>query len=166
MSDEITVRTSSAAETKDVGVAVAGLARSSDLVLLAGDLGAGKTTFVQGFAGALGVTESVTSPTFTLVHTYAGGRLTVHHADLYRLERTSEVLDLALGEVLDEAGTVVLVEWGDAVAGLLGQDHLLVRLFLGDPEEPDGRTITVLAHGPSWHGRADALRSALAQWCA
>jgi tRNA threonylcarbamoyladenosine biosynthesis protein TsaE len=164
----IEIRSTSADTTRAVAAAVAGLARAGDLILLAGDLGAGKTTFAQGFAGALGVTEPVTSPTFTLIHTYAGGRLTVHHADLYRLDRTVEVLDLALGELLDDRRSVMLVEWGDVVAGLLGHDHLVVRIQHdsdagrgGDGSSGDERRITFVASGRGWTAREDALRATL-----
>ena len=68
---------------------MAGLARPGDVIVLAGDLGAGKTAFVQGFGRALGVTERITSPTFTLVHVYEG-RLPIHHLDVYRLDQMSE----------------------------------------------------------------------------
>jgi tRNA threonylcarbamoyladenosine biosynthesis protein TsaE len=167
----IELRSSSADTTRAVAGTVAGLALAGDLVLLAGDLGAGKTTFAQGFARALGVTEPVTSPTFTLVHTYAGGRLTVHHADLYRLDRTAEVLDLALGELLDDRRSVMLVEWGDVVAGLLGHDHLVVRIHHDlDADRGsdaggaagDSRRITFVASGRGWMAREEALRAALA----
>ena len=114
----ITVRTSSVDDTKAVATALASVARPGDLILLAGEMGAGKTVFAQGFAAGLGVLDTVTSPTFTLVHTY-DGRLRVHHADVYRLERLAEVADLALGELLDDDDAVVLVEWGDVVASSL-----------------------------------------------
>ncbi len=153
------IRSASADTTRAVAAAVASLARAGDLILLAGDLGAGKTTFAQGFATALGVTEAVTSSTFTLVHSYAGSRLTVHHADLYRLERTSEVFDLALGELLDDRRSVMLVEWGDVVAGLFGHDHLLVRIQHADG--PDARRITWSASGRGWTARTEALRAEL-----
>jgi tRNA threonylcarbamoyladenosine biosynthesis protein TsaE len=155
------LRSTSVETTRAVAAAVASLARPGDLILLAGDLGAGKTTFVQGFARALGVVEAVTSPTFTLVHSYAGSRLTVHHADLYRLERTSEVFDLALGELLDDHRSVMLVEWGDVVAGLFGHDHLLVRIQHADG--PEARRITWWPSGRAWTARADALRAELAR---
>src|SRR5262245_41809698 len=114
----IHLRTCSLDDTAGIAAAVAATVRAGDVVLLAGDLGAGKTTFTKGLAAALGYPDTVTSPTFTLVHTYAGGRLTVHHADVYRLDRTGEVLDLALSELLDERNAVVVVEWGDVVSDL------------------------------------------------
>lgn len=86
-----------------------------DVVLLSGDLGAGKTAFVRGLALGLGASpDDVTSPTFTLLHEYRGGRLTLHHADLYRLE-TAEVEDLGLDE-LASGGGVLAVEWPDRLA--------------------------------------------------
>ena len=104
--------TTSVDETRELAAALVALARPGDVLVLAGDLGAGKTAFVQGFGRGLGVAERITSPTFTLVHVYEG-RLPVHHLDVYRLEQLSEVLDLGLAEMLDDGG-VVLIEWGDA----------------------------------------------------
>ena len=92
------------------------LAAAATSIVLAGEMGAGKTAFAQGFGRAIGVTEPITSPTFTLVHSYPAGKLTLHHADLYRLSTHAEVADLALGELAESDG-IVLVEWGDVVAG-------------------------------------------------
>jgi tRNA threonylcarbamoyladenosine biosynthesis protein TsaE len=156
----VELATRSAAETKALAGAVAGLARAGDLVVLAGDLGAGKTAFVQGFAAALGVEGPVTSPTFTLVHEY-DGRLPVYHLDVYRLEHLAETADLALGEVLDGGG-VTLVEWGDAVLAALPPDYLEVRLELGDG--PDDRRVAVRAVGRSWVSRWDRLARAVEEW--
>ena len=90
---------SSAEETREIAAAVAGVCRSGDTVLLSGEMGAGKTVFAQGFGAALGVREAITSPTFTLVNSHPAHGLTLHHADLYRLDRTSEIADLALAEL-------------------------------------------------------------------
>ena len=156
----ISATTRSVDETREVGAAVAGLARPGDVVVLAGDLGAGKTAFVQGFGRALGVVERITSPTFTLVHVYEG-RLPIHHLDVYRLEQVHEALDLGLAEMLDEGG-VVLVEWGDAILPVLPQSLLEVRLTLGEGD--DDRTIAFAPSGRAWAGREAGLRAALAPW--
>jgi tRNA threonylcarbamoyladenosine biosynthesis protein TsaE len=156
----IVAQTTSVEETRELGEAVAGLARAGDVVVLAGDLGAGKTAFVQGFAVALGVDEPVTSPTFTLVHEY-DGRLPVFHVDVYRLDRLAETADLALGELL-EGGGVVLIEWGDAVRGVLPPDYLEIRLVLG--EGADDRRLTLRFVGTGWASRWARLTAVVEPW--
>jgi tRNA threonylcarbamoyladenosine biosynthesis protein TsaE len=152
------LRARTLADTHAIAAAVAGLARTGDLVVLAGEMGAGKTAFAQGFGVALGVTEPITSPTFTLVHSYEAGRITLHHADIYRLSTHHQVADLALSELVEYDG-IVLVEWGDVVAQSLG-DHLLVHLEPVDDDE-SARRITVSGSGRSWAVRWDRLHSAL-----
>ncbi len=145
-------------ETRAIAAAIAVVARVGDIVVLAGEMGAGKTVFAQGFGAALGIDEPITSPTFTLVHSYEAGRITLHHADLYRLDRTGEVVDLALGELAEFDG-IILVEWGDVVAAALG-DHLEVRLDV-DPDDDGARSLTVSAVGRAWEMRRAALERAL-----
>ena len=97
--------------TQEVAREMAAALRPGDVLLLSGDLGAGKTTFVRGLAEGLGVDpDDVSSPTFTLVHEYRGGRLTLYHADLYRLERASTD-DLGLEEIGQDG--VLAIEWPD-----------------------------------------------------
>ncbi|NND74720.1 MAG: tRNA (adenosine(37)-N6)-threonylcarbamoyltransferase complex ATPase subunit type 1 TsaE [Ilumatobacter sp.] len=180
------LRASSLADTHAIAAAVASLARAGDTILLAGGMGAGKTAFAQGFGRALGVDEPITSPTFTLVHSYdlpATQRRarTLHHADLYRLDRTSEVAELALSE-LAEFGGIVLIEWGDVVEGAFG-DHLTVllepELVEGDDGDDGGddgddgddddsrviadghRRIALAGVGQSWAARWDRLEWSL-----
>ena len=157
------LRASSLADTRAIAAAVARTARVGDIIVLAGDMGAGKTAFAQGFAAALGVNEPVTSPTFTLVHTYDTERFALHHADLYRLDRVGEVADLALGELVDGDG-VLLVEWGDVVTGLWG-DHLEITLA-ADPDDDDARHLTVRPVGTGWAARWDRLQRDVAPWIA
>lgn len=154
-------RTSAADETRDLARAVAAIARPRDVLVLAGDLGAGKTAFVQGFGAGLGVPDRITSPTFTLVHVYEGGRLPVHHLDVYRLDQLSEALDLGLAEMLEDDG-VVLIEWGDAIAPLLPHDYLEVRLTFGEGD--DDRRLAIRPVGPGWAGRVRPLEGAVAPW--
>lgn len=167
----ISIRTVSAEQTRAVGAALAATLRPGDVVTLAGDLGAGKTTFAQGVAAGLGITVPVTSPTFVLVRPYEcaaarspanpSGVSRLLHADLYRLEHTAEVSDLALGELVEEEAAA-LVEWGDAAAPLLGAT-MTVTLALGDGDdeggERDERVVTVaLPADRSTEARALATR--------
>lgn len=154
------LRTASVAATRAVAAAVAPLLRVGDCVVLAGEMGAGKTAFTQGLADALGVDEPVTSPTFTLVHTYTTGRLRLHHVDVYRLDRMGEVEDLGLDELLDDG--VVVVEWGDAVRDALPADRL--ELALGFGAADDERYLDVEVLGPTWGRRETQLEDALARF--
>ncbi len=149
----------SLADTHAIAAIIAGQSRSGDLVVLAGEMGAGKTAFAKGFGAALGVTDPITSPTFTLVHSYdTPSKLTLHHADIYRLSTQHEVADLALAELLEYDG-IVLLEWGDVVLQSLG-DHLMVQL-VADPDDDDARRIAVSGTGRAWAMRWDRLTSAL-----
>ena len=94
------------------GHALSGTLAAGDVVALCGELGAGKTQFVKGLVAGLGAECAVTSPTFTLIHEYRGGRLPVFHADWYRLEDERELVRIGLDEYLDEKG-VLVVEWAD-----------------------------------------------------
>ncbi|MCC6437257.1 MAG: tRNA (adenosine(37)-N6)-threonylcarbamoyltransferase complex ATPase subunit type 1 TsaE [Acidimicrobiales bacterium] len=157
MPPELVVLTQSAAQTRALAAALAELCRAGDLVLLTGDLGAGKTTFCQGFGAALGVVGPITSPTFTLHHRYEG-RLVMHHLDVYRIDQIEETVELGLGELLD-SGAVTLIEWGDAIRPALPPDYLEIALELG--QEPDDRAVRVQIVGPGWAPRFAALCRAL-----
>jgi tRNA threonylcarbamoyladenosine biosynthesis protein TsaE len=155
--------TESAPDTRALGAAMAPLLRPGDVVLLAGDLGSGKTTLVQGIAAGLGIAEVVTSPTFTLLRPYRCATQTVRtllHADLYRLDHLDEVADLGVGELVED-DAVCVVEWGDVATDVLGEDVLALRLTLGRGD--DERLLTIEL-GPSWASRRAALEGALARW--
>ncbi len=153
------LRSDSLASTSAIAASLAALVRRGDLIVLSGEMGAGKTAFAKGFGRAIGVTEPITSPTYTLVHSYPAGRVTLHHADIYRLTTLHEVADLAFAELLESDG-IVLVEWGDVVAGSLGE-HVLVRLEF-DETDDDARDIIVSATGRSWAARWDEIERRLA----
>jgi tRNA threonylcarbamoyladenosine biosynthesis protein TsaE len=154
------LRSASLADTRAVAAALAPLVRVGDCIVLAGDMGAGKTAFTQGLADALGVDEPVTSPTFTLVHTYPSGRLTLHHLDVYRLDRFGEVEDLAIAELLDDG--VVVVEWGDAVRDALPADRLELSFAFGGHD--DERIIEVEPTGRTWATRFGSFEAAVARF--
>jgi len=120
------LRTTSAAETEAVGERLAGRLEPGDVVLVSGDLGAGKTTLIRGACRALGVTEQVTSPTFTIGHRYAG-RVPVSHLDLYRLQGL-EGEDPALLEDYVGPGTITFIEWPQVAAPELERVSARVEL--------------------------------------
>lgn len=159
----IELRSATAEDTRAIGAALADLFRPGDVVVLTGELGAGKTTLVQGVARGLGSLDPVASPTFTLVREVGGGRLHVIHADVYRLDRVQDVVDLGLDELLDQEGTFLLVEWGDAIAELLPPERLQVELNEPDPGTDD-RRIVLSATGPAWAERWERVEHALAPW--
>ncbi len=109
---EDTITSRSPDETLRAGSELGKKLRSGDVVALCGDLGTGKTHFVKGVAMALGTLGEVTSPTFTLVHEYRGGRLQLFHIDLYRLESEHEMLEIGFDEYVNDEG-VTVVEWAD-----------------------------------------------------
>lgn len=153
--------TASAADTQALAAALSTLCRPGDLIVLAGEMGAGKTAFAQGFARGLGIDEAVTSPTFTIVREYAGPRLSLHHLDVYRLDQLREVSELGVGEMLDE-DAVMLVEWGDAVLPALGDQYLEIRITFG--ADDDDRHLALTARGGAWSARHRALGDLVAPW--
>lgn len=159
----IDLRSDSVAATHAIAGVIAGLVRPRDIIVLAGDMGAGKTAFTVGFTHALGVSEDdqVSSPTFTLVHSYNSGRIPVLHADLYRLNSMAEVADLGLREQVD-LGAVVLVEWGDVASDVIG-DSLTIELS-HDDDDDDARDIVISVEGHGWDTRWDKLRDSLREW--
>jgi len=146
-------------ETRSAAARLRPLLVPADVILLGGDLGAGKTTFTQGLGRALGIIEPLTSPTFTLVRSYdAPGGVRLIHADLYRLEHLQEIVDLGLAELLDE-GALAVIEWGEFAVPVLMPDYLEVRIDFGAGD--DDRTLSVTGVGPRWVARLPALRRAL-----
>jgi tRNA threonylcarbamoyladenosine biosynthesis protein TsaE len=156
----IEVVTKSVEDTKALGAEVAAFCRPRDVIVLAGELGTGKTAFTQGLARGLAVDEPVTSPAFVLVRSYVG-RLPLTHIDVYRLDHIQELVDLGIAELVDEGG-VTVVEWGDVVLPALPADFLEVRLE--HDVAADDRRVRIRALGPSWLPRMAALARALDRW--
>ena len=154
------VVSTSAEMTRAIGAALASELEPGAVVVLAGDLGSGKTVLAQGIAGALGVTERVVSPTFAIAREYSG-RVPVHHLDVYRLDHIQEAIDLGLDELFD--GAVTIIERGDAVRDLLPTDRLEIDLALLPPDEADDdtRSITITPFGPHWRSRTPTLTAVL-----
>ena len=154
----LTLTSHSPQDTARYAEIIAAELRPRDVLLLAGDLGAGKTTFTKALCAALGVIDTVTSPTFTLVHEYRGSKLVVCHADLYRLERTGELADLGLDDAR-RSGAVLVVEWGDLSGDEFTEALTLTFTHAGEAE----RTITVASRGTTWGPRVTRLFAALSQ---
>jgi tRNA threonylcarbamoyladenosine biosynthesis protein TsaE len=138
-------------DMRDLGRRLAALLRAGDLVILAGPLGAGKTTLVQGIGAGLGVRGPVTSPTFVIARVHppvAGSGPALVHADAYRLGSIDEVDDLDLDA--DAASAVTVVEWGTGLAEVLAADRLEISI---EPDrDGDARTVRINGHGARWNG--------------
>ena len=150
----ISASTTSPEETAQLASGLANIAVPGDVLVLVGDLGAGKTAFSKAYGAALGVSEPMTSPTFTLARQYEG-RMPLHHLDVYRLEQMAEVLDLDLPDLFDSGGAV-LIEWGDAIMPMLPSDYLEVRFTFGEGD--DDREIELNLVGESWADRESNLQ--------
>ena len=133
-----TIISHSAQETWQAGHDEAAKVRAGDVLAMVGDLGAGKTHWVKGLAAGIGSAAAVTSPTFTLIHEYPGGRLPLYHADCYRLDRPEEFLAIGLDDYLDGRG-VLVIEWADKFPELIPPAARWVHFQIG---EGDQREIT------------------------
>ena len=127
-------------ETEALGEALVSRLSPGAVVAFTGDLGAGKTAFVRGMARGLGITQRVTSPTFTIVNDYEGGRLPLFHFDLYRLGSSDELFDIGWEDFLRRGG-ICAVEWSENVTDALEPDTVFIDIRRG--ETPDSRVITI-----------------------
>ena len=146
--------TNSPAETEAAGADLAARLTPGSVIAFTGDLGAGKTAFTRGLARGLGVEERVTSPTFTIVNEYEGGRLPLFHFDMYRLSSADELFDIGWEDFLRRGG-VCAVEWSETVRDALEPDTIYVDIRRG--AEDNQRILTL--HGPGLDdlGEGDAL---------
>lgn len=167
-------------DTRAIAQAVAAVLVPGDVVGLSGELGAGKTCFVQGAAAALGVRERVTSPSFLLRREYHGRvarapggepvvSVRVLHFDVYRLDSLAEVSDIGYDDAL-AGDSITFLEWSDAVSPLLPPERLDVELRLAAPDAPvaadgaEARLLRLCVQGAGWAGRRGELERRLARW--
>ena len=134
------ITTHSADETQALGQKLASRLAPGDVIAYFGDLGAGKTAFTRGLAQGLGITDPVTSPTYTIVNEYLSGRIPLFHFDMYRLSSADELFDIGWEDSLSRGG-VCAVEWSENVEDAL-QDAIRVTIEK-DADEPDTRHITI-----------------------
>ena len=159
MSDALAFDTHGPEETQELGRRLGAAAEVGDLILLEGSLGAGKTTLAQGIAWGAGVTGYAHSPTFVLVHEYAG-RIPLYHVDLYRIEEGNlEAHDLGIEDML--ADGACMVEWSEKAPAVFTAEALHVAIAFG--EGPDDRRITLTAPSPRYATALSGLRTAAAR---
>lgn len=141
--------THSQEETIDLGRRLGGLLREGDVLVLTGDLGAGKTQLTKGIAQGMGVSDDVTSPTFTIEMVYQGAELPLYHFDLYRLDDPDQLEDVGLYDVLGADG-VCVIEWGEQFADEIGNERVDVYLSRLDDQVGEGveppRQVRFVAH--------------------
>lgn len=143
----ISVTPASPEETQATAGRLAALLRPGDVLCLRGDLGAGKTTFTRGLVAGLGSPTLVSSPTFTLIHEYPGGRLPVYHADAYRLRGAEDAETTGLDEYLERNDGVIVIEWPERIEAALPAERLDITL---EDAGDDARRIVFVAGGERW----------------
>ena len=122
------------------------------VICLEGDLGSGKTIFAKGFAHALGIEESITSPTFTIIKEYTSGELPLYHMDVYRLE--GKVEELGIEEYYTKGG-VVIIEWADMISNYLPDERLDIKIKVSEDE--DKRILVITPHGRQYEDLCEAV---------
>jgi tRNA threonylcarbamoyladenosine biosynthesis protein TsaE len=157
----LSVRSRSAAETTSLGRCIGTIVKPGEILLLVGDLGTGKTTFVQGLGEALELTTPARSPSYTLVHSHEGGKYPLVHVDLYRCDGPADVLGLGLEELIAPPA-VSVVEWGEKAFEIAGADYLELD-FSWDASADDTRNIKFLPSG-RWRDRMSDLAAAVRGW--
>lgn len=149
--DVVEIQVANEDETRQFAERLAGFLRPGDALCLTGDLGAGKTTFTRYLTAALGSPSPVSSPTFTLIHEYDGGRLPIYHADAYRLRGPEDAEGTGLEEYLMRGDGVLVVEWPERIAGILPPERLEIGLIEANDGEPgEARRVTLTPHGSRW----------------
>ena len=149
-------------DMRAVGAVVASACRGGTVIVLSGDLGAGKTTFTQGLAQGLGIEERITSPTFVIAraHPHPSGGPGLVHVDAYRVGSALELDDVDLDS--DLASSVVVIEWGGGLAERLSAERLDAVITRSDDEADERRRVTLTGHGDAWAGFVEG--AALAGW--
>ena len=140
--DKLTYISHGPAETAQIAKAAAQFAKSGDVFCLDGDLGAGKTFFSQAFGAALGITEPIVSPTFTIVSEYEEGRLPMYHFDVYRIEEIEEMDEIGFDEYVYGTG-VTLIEWALRIEEILPQHRYAIAITRSDPQNDSERRIEI-----------------------
>jgi tRNA threonylcarbamoyladenosine biosynthesis protein TsaE len=153
VSGAIELRTATPSATRRIGERIGRRLRAGDVVLLSGDLGAGKTVLAQGIGKGMGVADPIKSSSFVIMNEYDGESLRLFHADLYRLEDPEQVAELALDELASRG--VLVIEWPERAPAELPEEHLALHLSYDGAR---GRRIEVTAHGARYAAIVQSLR--------
>lgn len=158
--NDLVVQSLSADQTQDIGRVLGELLIDGDVVLLQGDLGAGKTCFSQGVGKGMGIDDDIVSPTFNILIDYVDGAVALHHFDLYRLDDPEELEDIDFYYIVDaDSEGASLIEWASRFPAEMPEEFLEVNIGRGGADVPDSRTIAFSAAGD----RAIALCELLAK---
>lgn len=149
----IQITTRSEAETVSIGRILGSALRPGDTVCLTGGIGSGKTAFTRGIAEALGITEHITSPTFTILNEYRGD-IPLYHFDVYRLEDADELIDIGFEEYLEARG-IAVIEWAEKVACVLPSDHVNISFDRDGKEFSNKRTLKIEFRGERYDSVSD-----------
>jgi tRNA threonylcarbamoyladenosine biosynthesis protein TsaE len=155
--EDLVLVSRSPAETQRLGGLLGQLLGDQEVICLEGELGAGKTSLIQAIGRAQGVTEPITSPTFTLVNEYHGREVTIYHVDLYRLDSTEEIVQAGIDACFYSDG-ICLVEWAEKAQSVLPPEHMYITLTHAGGDQ---RHIRVQATGESYHLLLSRLRVSL-----
>lgn len=145
------IRVTSLKQTRELAMKIASLLPLPSLLTLSGDLGAGKTTFTKGLALGLGIEDTVTSPTFTILKSYEGEDVTLHHMDAYRLEGI--VQDLGFEEEIYDENAVCVIEWSHFIEYALPEERLEIKILL----DGEDRIFTFIPKGKKYEEVVEAL---------
>lgn len=127
------VRIKNEQDTKEFGLSLARVLKPGDIIALIGNLGTGKTTLTKFIAEGLGITEVITSPTFTIVQEYTGGRLPLYHFDVYRIGDSEEMYELGYEEYFFGEG-VCVIEWADLIMDIIPEESIIIRIDYAEEE--------------------------------
>lgn len=142
--------------TKKIGLILSKILKSGDILLLAGELGAGKTTFISGIAEGLGIKENLSSPSFTIINLYEiGSRKKFIHADFYRLDNADEILNIGIEDYLYSSRNIACIEWGDKIKGFLGSNYLEVKFEYFYPSGRDPITGHIAGYTAGYDSNSD-----------
>lgn len=142
--------------TKKIGLILSKILKNGDILLLAGELGAGKTTFISGIAEGLGIKENLSSPSFTIINLYEiGSRKKFIHADFYRLDNADEILNIGIEDYLYSSRNITCIEWGDKIKGFLDSNYLEVKFEYFYPSGRDPITGYIAGYAAGYDSNSD-----------